>query len=211
MLGKGEVNEFALGQVGDDTALVVTRFDREKDGAKLRLEDFAQVLVKPRGADYAGKYDSDYVAVAAVIKEHSSRAVIDLARFYQRLIAFALIGNCDAHLKNFSLLETKTGLRLSPVYDVLNTAFYDQYSKEFGLRLLGEKRHIESLNEEIFREFGGSIGLPKSAIDQTFETLRRQVKKAAPTIVPPAGEGADGFVTRFAEIVRNQCLRILRE
>ena len=211
LLGKREVNEFALGQVGGDTALIVTRFDRGPKGEKLRLEDFAQILVKPCGADYAGKYDSDYEQVAAVIKDHSSRPVIDLARFYQRLIAFALIGNCDAHLKNFSLLETPIGLRLSPVYDVLNTAFYDQYDKEFGLRLLGKKRHIETLDEAVFREFGGAIGLPKAAIDQTFQTLRRQLPKAVATIVPPAGEGPDGFVTRFAEIVRNQCLRILGE
>jgi len=65
--------------------------------------------------------------------------------------------------------------------------------------------------EAIFREFGGAIGLPKTAIDQTFATLRRQLPKAAAAIVPPEGEGPDGFVTRFAEIVRNQCLRILGE
>jgi serine/threonine-protein kinase HipA len=211
LLGRDEVNDFTLGQVGADTALIVTRFDRGPKGEKLRLEDFAQILVKPRGADYAGKYDSDYEAVAAVIKDRSSRPVIDLARFYQRLIAFALVGNCDAHLKNFSLLETRTGLRLSPIYDVLNTALYEGYDQEFGLRLLGKKRHIETLNEALFREFGGSIGLTKAAIDQTFETLRRQAQKAALTIVPPEAEAPDGFVTRFAEIVRNQCLRILGE
>jgi serine/threonine-protein kinase HipA len=41
-----------------------------------------------------------------MIRKHSARPEIDLARLFRRLISFALIGNCDAHLKNFSLLET---------------------------------------------------------------------------------------------------------
>ena len=73
-----------------------------------------------------GKYDYDasYEEVAAVIKQHSVRPEIDVARFFRRLIVFVLVGNCDAHLKNLSLLETEDGLRLSPAYDIVNTALY---------------------------------------------------------------------------------------
>lgn len=209
VLGKGEVTEFRLGQVGGDMALIVTRFDRGPKGEKLRLEDFAQILVKPRGNDYGGKYDSSYEEVAEVITNHSSRPLIDLARFFRRLIASALIGNCDAHLKNFSLLETHTGLRLSPAYDVVNTAIYDHFEKSFGLAIDGRPRHIEELDADLFRRFGLSIGLTKRAVDKTLGDMRRQAAKATVRIRPPDGEGPDGFATRFAEIVSNQCLRIL--
>src|SRR5207244_1114921 len=60
LLGKQEVNEFEIATVEDKTALVVTRFDRTANGGKLRLEDFAQILNKPRGRDFAGKYDASY-------------------------------------------------------------------------------------------------------------------------------------------------------
>src|SRR6185312_1154681 len=100
---------------------------------KLRLEDCAQILCKPRGLDYAGKYDAAYEDVADIIKRYSERPEIDLARFFRRLVAFVLIGNCDAHLKNFSLLETAAGLRLSPIYDVLNTAIYDGFDQTLAL------------------------------------------------------------------------------
>jgi serine/threonine-protein kinase HipA len=205
------VTEFDLGFVNGESALIVKRFDRTAKGEKLRLEDFAQILVKPRGNDYGGKYDSDYEAVAEAIKNHSALPIVDLARFFRRLIAFALIGNCDAHLKNFSLLETPRGLRLSPVYDVLNTAFYGEYDPRFGLRLLGERRHCESLNGALFRDFGRAIGLNDRLIDTTFGDLKKQVVKAREHITPPSGEGPDGFVSRFAEIVSNQCQRILGE
>lgn len=209
ILGKGEVTEFKLDQVQGEVALIVTRFDRTSKGEKLRLEDFAQILEKPRGADFGGKYESSYEEVASVIRIHSSRAIVDLARYFKRLIVFALVANCDAHLKNFSLLETRQGLRLSPVYDVLNTAIYDGYNRNFGLAFLDDHRHVESLTGILFREFGRKIGLPDAAVQQIFKDLKRQVQKNQ--IVPPAAEGPDGFVTRFAEIVRNQCLRILEE
>src|SRR5258705_196243 len=65
VLGRSEVREAELGLVAvvNEVALIVVRFDRTADGQKLRLEDFAQILCKPRGLDYAGKYNSSYEEV----------------------------------------------------------------------------------------------------------------------------------------------------
>jgi len=211
VLGEKEVTTFTTSFVAavNDAALIVTRFDRKPNGEKLRLEDCAQILGKPRGQDYAGKYDAAYEDIAAIIRQHSSRAPIDLLRFFNRLVVFTLVGNCDAHLKNFSLLETPTGLRLSPAYDVVNTAFYDGFDQTMALSLGGEKIHLESVSQAIFRTFGREIGLPDKAIDQTFTQLRRQVEKAAPIIRPPDAEPPNGFMHKFKEIVDNSCLRML--
>lgn len=211
ILGEEEVNKFTLGQVNDETALVVTRFDRTKDGQKLRLEDFAQILSKPRGRDYAGKYEASYEDVAQVIKDYSVRPAIDLQKFLRRLIAFSLIGNCDAHLKNFSLLETPDGLRLSPVYDVLNTAIYPNYSQTLALSINGSKLPIDSINREILENFGLAIGIPLTAVKQTFEDIGRRVRTAASIITPPEAEPPEGFINRFSQIVNNACLRIFQE
>lgn len=211
VLGTKEVNEFTVAHIAalDEVALVVTRFDRQRDGSKLRLEDCAQILSKPRGQDYAGKYDAAYEDIAEIISSYSARPAIDLARLYRRLIAFALIGNCDAHLKNFSLLETPAGLRLSPAYDVVNTAIYDSFDQTLALSVGGKKIQLGDVDGGVFREFGDHIGLPEKVIDQTFNDLRRQVRKAAPILQPPEGEAPDGFVHRFSEIVSSLCLRIL--
>jgi len=209
ILGKAEVTEFTTAPVGGEIALVVTRFDRTAGGEKLRLEDFAQVLVKPRGLDYAGKYDSSYEEVARVIREHSARPIIDLDKLFRRLVVFAALANCDAHLKNFSLLETRDGLRLSPVYDVLNTALYDDLDKHFGLSILGKRRHLEELSGTLFRQFGAAIGLHERAVELALRDLKKQIDKHP--INPPSGEPPNGFASRFAEIVRNQCLRLFAE
>jgi serine/threonine-protein kinase HipA len=213
VLGAREVNGFTTAhvEVVDEFALIVTRFDRTADGAKLRLEDFAQILVKPRGRDYAGKYDASYEQVAALIAHHSVRPVIDLARLFRRLLVFALIGNCDAHLKNFSLLETDAGLRLSPAYDIVNTALYNQrFDQALALAINGQKRHLDALTPELLQEFGKSIGLTNAAVQQAFDDVRRAVVAARGIITPSPAEPPDGFVHRYAEIVDNACLRLLK-
>lgn len=211
LLGREEITEFDLGTVSvlNEPALIVTRFDRKADGTKLRLEDFTQILCKPRGRDFTGKYNAGYEDVAEVVKEHSARPEIDNARFFRRLIVFILIGNCDAHLKNFSLLETDANLRLSPIYDVVNTALYDTFDQEIALSINGKKPNLDQVTAKLLRDFGLAIGLPQRAVDQAFEDLRTRAKRAAPIIAPPRGEPPEGFVHRYSEIVNRACLRIL--
>jgi serine/threonine-protein kinase HipA len=208
-----EINSYKLAQVSkiNETALVVTRFDRTKNGEKLCLEDFAQILSKPRGADFAGKYDASYEDVAEAIAKHSTRAAIDLRKFFRRLIVFILVGNCDAHLKNFSLLETPEGFRLSPAYDILNTALYDGFDQNIALSINGSKQALDEITWPLLANFGRSIGLPQSAVDQSRTDLRTRVQKAAPILVPSEAEPPDGFVHRYSEIVERACQRILHE
>ena len=165
----------------------------------------------PRPSLPTGPTLPPYEDVAAVIKEYSALAAIDLLRLYRRLIVFAIVGNCDAHLKNFSLVETPAGLRLSPAYDILNTAIYEGYDQTLALSIAGKKINLDAVNSELFKVFGREIGLHDRLIDQTFADLKRKVAKAASIIRPSGAEEADGFVTRFAEIVSNSCLRILGE
>jgi serine/threonine-protein kinase HipA len=212
VLGANEVTRFetsrieALGEV----ALIVTRFDRKPDGEKLRMEDCAQILAKPQGRTQQGKYEASYEDVANVIRQHSVRPTIDLLRFLRRLIAFTILGNCDAHLKNFSLLETPAGLRLSPAYDVINTALYLEFDQNLALTIDGRVVALDTADGALFRRFGHIIGLPQKAIDQAFADVRRGVAKAA-TILPTAEAGHDEFGARYTQIVSDACLRILAD
>jgi len=214
VLGADEVTEFRVAQIAelDEIALVVTRFDRTVDGQKLRAEDFAQILCKPRGADYGGKYESSYEEAAEVIRSHSARPEIDLARFFRRLIAFALVANGDAHLKNFTLLERPEGLRLSPAYDVVNVGVYarDGVSQQLALALGGEFLTLEALTPKILQAFGERIGLSKATVAGSFRDLRSKARQATKNL-PNPDEGRDPFGVDYTEIVRNACLRLLEE
>jgi serine/threonine-protein kinase HipA len=213
LLGKNEVNSFVVDNVTvlNEMALIVTRFDRTAEGGKLRLEDFAQILNKPSGRTGGGKYDAAYEDVAGIIRQHSVRPEIDIARLFRRLVVFVLIGNCDAHLKNFSLLETDVGLRLSPAYDIVNTALYDGFDQNIALSINGRKPHLDEMTRDLLKQFGQSIGLSERAIDQIFAELQTRVRRAGRLLTPPPGEPPDGFVHRYSDIVSRACLRILGE
>ena len=210
VLGVEEVTKSEIGSVTGtgENALIVTRFDRTADGGKLRLEDMAQILCRPRGNDYGGKYEGSYEEIASVIRHHSVRPTIDLGRFFRRIVAFVLVGNCDGHLKNFSLLETSAGLRLSPLYDVVNSAFYSVFDRRLALSLGDDKPQLDTVTRPVLEAFGERIGLSRRAFTQAFSEIERGCVKAAGLLVPPRGEPPDGFVHRFADVVRSGTVRI---
>jgi serine/threonine-protein kinase HipA len=213
LLGKDEVSEFRIDRIAElgETALIVTRFDRLEDGSKLRAEDFSQVLCKPRGSDYGGKYEASYEEAAEAIRSHSVRPDIDLARFYRRLVAFVLISNADAHLKNFTLLERPEGLRLSPIYDVVNVGLYPEFSQQFALSICGNRFQLEAITRPLLTDLGHRIGVSDKMIARTFRDLRTRAKQASKVLPAPDDDGRDPFGARYTETVRNGCLRVLEE
>jgi serine/threonine-protein kinase HipA len=108
-------------------------------------------------------------------------------------------------------LETPTGLRLSPAYDIVNTAFYDGFDQTLALSIDGKKLHLDQVTRQTLEAFGRSVGLPELVIATAFRDVRNGVRRAAKILTPPAGEPPGGFVTRFSEIVSGACLRILGE
>jgi len=78
LLGAKEVTHAHRGFVEGwpEQSLIVTRFDRTEHGERLRMEDFAQILIQPKGRDFQGKYESSYNACATVIQDHSSLPIV---------------------------------------------------------------------------------------------------------------------------------------
>ncbi|MBV5335849.1 HipA domain-containing protein, partial [bacterium] len=103
-----------------------------------------------------------------------ARPEIDLARFFKRLVAFVLVANGDAHLKNFTLLERPEGLRLSPTYDVVNVGIYagEGFSQRLALALGGAPVSLDAVDRAALTGFGEQIGLSRATITRTFRDLK---------------------------------------
>lgn len=210
LLGAQEVTTFETATVLelDEPALIIKRFDRTPAGEKLRLEDFAQVLSQPRGNDFRGKYEANYEDIAEAIKTFSALPVVDLNRFFKRLIVNFLVGNADAHLKNFSLLETPTGMRLSPAYDMLNTLWYGaRYDSQAALGINGRKPPLTEISRTDMVTFGLAIGLKQKAIDKGLHDLKQGLQKST-VLKRPSGSAPSEFLDTYIEIVDNAALRI---
>jgi serine/threonine-protein kinase HipA len=92
--------------------LVVRRFDRQEDGSKLHFEEFNQLLNHSSEA----KYDGAYSDMAAFIRDNGRCQVADADLLLRRVLACILLGNNDAHMKNFGLLYLGSAMRLAPIW-----------------------------------------------------------------------------------------------
>ena len=107
--------------------LAVERFDRGPDGQRIHMEEFAQVLRYEPRHKYGKGIHQDYAAMLRIVDQFSARPAQDVQEFVNRFVTFILMGNTDAHLKNWAL-RYPDGVHpvLAPLYDpVCVTAFFD--------------------------------------------------------------------------------------
>jgi serine/threonine-protein kinase HipA len=113
--------------VGGRPLLVVERFDREvaADGTVVRLhqEDLAQATGIPPEKKYQTDGGPSLARIAGVLQ---SVAAPGAREALLRMVTLnVVVGNGDAHAKNFSLLHHPAGtVDLAPAYDVLSTLQY---------------------------------------------------------------------------------------
>jgi len=192
LLGKDEVvaAKTALVDGINGVALVVRRFDRSgNDGrTKLRCEDFMQVLSLPPGRDHKGKYRAGYDAIGQAL-QWSDAPILDARRAYLRLAAFVIVGNVDCHLKNWSLLETPEGFRLSPAYDVLNGYIYgaEQFTTRFGLQIGDDRVQWEEYDRELLLSLAEPVGLERRVAAKLLDTLQKKEKAFFKRLAQPLG------------------------
>ncbi len=107
------------------TCLAVHRFDRDQ-GRRVHMEEFAQVLGLRPAQKYGGRDAMGYYArMLRVLDRLSARPVADTAEMLRRFVAFILMGNVDAHLKNWALryADGRTPT-LAPAYDLVCVAAF---------------------------------------------------------------------------------------
>lgn len=100
-----------------DEILAVERFDRGPGGTRIHVEEFAQVLGFEPRRKYGRNLQDDYAAMLRILDSLSANPAQDVQEFIRRFIAFILMGNTDAHLKNWALIY-RDGIHpeLAPLY-----------------------------------------------------------------------------------------------
>ena len=107
----------------DGELLLVERFDKLPNGQHLGFEEVAVLM----GERSATKYQRDYGSMIESLASFVAPEVEAAMRrdMTQALVLNWLLGNGDAHLKNFGVLyETDLDVRPAPFYDVVSTLPY---------------------------------------------------------------------------------------
>lgn len=164
------------GHLADEPFYAIQRFDR-RQGQRIHIEDFAQVFnLRP-----SQKYDrANHDMIAATLLRHAG-GLADLEEMSRRLVLNVLLGNGDAHLKNWSLIyDDPQRPRLAPAYDLVSTVAYNPRDTSLALNLSGV-RTFADISLDSFARLFRRIGLTDHAQAALLETVRisaRQVSSA---------------------------------
>jgi serine/threonine-protein kinase HipA len=107
-------------------AYLTKRFDYQQNKEKLMVEDFATLSgISTLKGGSSLKYEGSYEDIANLIKKYVVAYSVEMEKFFRLVLFNYLFSNGDAHLKNFSLIETPNGdMVLSPAYDLLCTRLH---------------------------------------------------------------------------------------
>lgn len=116
-------------------AYLTKRFDYDESGNKLAVEDFASLLGKSPATDGEQyKYEGNYLELFEALKKFVPAWKVEAPKLFTLIVFNYLFSNGDAHLKNFSLIETQQGdFKLSSAYDLLNTKIHIE-DADFALK-----------------------------------------------------------------------------
>jgi len=134
--------------VGNKPCIVVQRYDRsigaDRSVTRVHQEDFCQALGFPPERKYQQEGGPLLRDCIGLLREWSTVAALDIRDFLDGLIFNVLIGNADAHGKNYSILYRRTERRLAPFYDLVCTLAWPELSKTPAMKI-GKSDSIERI------------------------------------------------------------------
>jgi len=151
-----------------ETAYLTKRFDWDEAGLKRAKEDFAVLAERTpqtHGINY--KYEGNYLELFQIMQQYVPSYAIEAPKLFRIILFNYLFSNGDAHLKNFSLLETEDGdFVLSPAYDLLNTEMH-QAEIDFALNGgLYPKSHYQGKLIFQFQQLGKLASIPEKMVER---------------------------------------------
>jgi serine/threonine-protein kinase HipA len=168
------------------TAYITKRFDVKEAGGKWGKEDFASLAGKTK--DNAGtnfKYDYSYEEIGMLIQSFVPAWRVEIEKYFSLLVFNFLFSNGDAHLKNFSLLESSKGdYLLSPAYDLVNTKLHvDDTGFALGKGLFADDFKSDKYKKSghpsktDFIEFAKRIGVTESRVEKLLQPFLEKQSK----------------------------------
>jgi len=151
--------------VGNKPCIVVRRYDRNvsADGsiARVHQEDFCQALGFPPERKYQQEGGPMLRDCIGLLREWSTVAALDIRDFLDGLIFNVVIGNADAHGKNYSILYRRAERRLAPFYDLVCTLAWPELSRTPAMKI-GRSDSIETVTPAHWQKMAGEsrVGWP---------------------------------------------------
>ena len=200
----------ARGEVEGIEYLLVERYDRVKIDdqplERLHQEDFCQALGIVSTNKYQNEGGPSLRQCFQLLRAAGSFPVVDIVRLLDAVIFNFLIGNHDAHGKNFSLLYRRNTAKarvtsLAPFYDLICTDYYPELSKKMAMKIGGEYEPTKVYPPH-FERFAEEVGLTKPMVRRRVSFIAREILAKLPEV-----SSEHPVCIGVATMIRNRCDR----
>lgn len=205
-----------LFDLGGINAYLIERYDRvvhDQKLIRLHQEDFCQAMAYSHRLKYEKDQGPTFKQCYDCTEEVSSALPEDLERLVKWLIFNVLVGNCDAHAKNLSLLMIHPGQwKLSPHYDVVSTRVYKKLSPNLAMSI-GGTTDVGTITGSHWTRFAKQIKIGPKWVIQTVEEM---AEKSLETFIEINEEfteryGRHHISKELQKIVSTQQRRLLQQ
>lgn len=190
------------------------RYDRVTDASKtirLHQEDFCQAMGIPPHHKYENEGGPNLVACFDLLDSFIKKGQMPGAekrKLLQGVIFNYLIGNGDAHAKNFSLLYRGEAVFLAPFYDLLCTVVYaNAYKTKMAMKIGGQYK-FRDVGERHFHALAEKLGMKPDFVEKELKTMAAALPKKAAELASELQElpGLKADIYKdILKVIHNHC------
>lgn len=197
--------------------LLVARYDRRVgvDGQPMRIhqEDFCQALGVVPEMKYQNEGGPDLKACFDLLRKATRPSAPQVLRLLDAVVFNALIGNHDAHAKNFSLLyagqSKNVAPTLAPLYDMLCTAVYEHLTPKMAMKL-GSKYKFTEVQARHWEQFAQAAGLSKAQAKKRVLQIAQQLPAIARSLQATQPFAGRPIIAKMIELMDQRTALTIR-
>ncbi len=193
--------------------LLIERYDRAKNAAcgivRLHQEDFCQALGIPPERKYAAERGPTFKTGFELLRRIATRPAVEVLKLLDAAIFNLIVGNADAHGKNYSLLYGADGVTLAPLYDLLSTVAYPQLSPKLAMKI-ARCATLEEIDASTWSGFAADAGLAAPFVRKRVRELAAAVAESASNVAARVAMSglSEADLVRFATLVAARAGRL---
>lgn len=197
--------------------LLVARYDRRVgvggDPVRIHQEDFCQALGVVPEMKYQNEGGPDLKACFDLLRKATRPSAPQVLRLLDAVVFNALIGNHDAHAKNFSLLyagqSKNVAPTLAPLYDMLCTAVYEHLTPKMAMKL-GSKYKFTEVQARHWEQFAQAAGLSKAQAKKRVLQIAQQLPAIARSLQATQPFAGRPIIAKMIELMDQRTALTIR-
>ncbi len=202
--------------------LIVERYDRQvvashlekinqQTTSRVHQEDFCQALGVAPETKYQSEGGPNLANAFELLHRASRPSAPQTLKLLDFVVFNALIGNHDAHGKNFSLLYAPKGAVLAPLYDALCTAVYPNLTNKMAMKI-GSKYKFSEIEARHWEQFAIDAALSPALVKKRIVEIAKRLPSLAYATQADFEAQGDGhpILGQIVTLIEQRCALTIR-